>query len=396
MRRKKAVDRLIVALILIIIAVSSGILVSRLKTDKITSLIESGIAINTMIMVHDDGELIFSELFMFDSKTGKGSLFDIPGNIGSIIDELKKMDRIDVLFDYESPLEYVGKVSKILNIDIPFYMSIDLDDFSSIIDLFEGVNLFIANPVEILNKDNLVLLPSGNLVLDGSKAVSYLQYQDLSLSGVEHISRRQKIIQSLFYQFNSNNGYLKSKNFRNYLSSYINTNLKKDAVVSFFNIFTKLDTERLVFQRVLGNTRLVGEKSLLFPHYEGKLLRETVQQTITSLANTEIISADELNITIEILNATDQSGLASRTSQVFKSFGYDVARVANYDREKIDTTVVVSWNGDRTLAEKISEIIHCTNISYDPANYFKDKINTYNSEIIIILGKDFDGRYCKE
>ncbi|RLD33121.1 MAG: LytR family transcriptional regulator [Bacteroidetes bacterium] len=306
------------------------------------------------------------------------------------------MDSINVLIDHESPGEYVGKVSNILNIDIPYYISIDLDDFSGIIDLFEGVNLFIANPVEILNKDSLVLLPSGNLVLDGSKAVSYLQYQDLSLSGVEHISRRQKIIQSLFYQFNSKNAYLDSKNFINYLSSFINTNLKKDAVVSFFNIFTKLDTERIVFQRVLGNTRLVGEKSLLFPHYEGKLLRETVQQTITSLANTEVISADELNTTIEILNATNQSGLASRTSQVFKSFGYDVARVANYDREKIDTTVVVSWNGDRTLAEKISEIIQCNNISYEPENYFENKINTYNSEIIIILGKDFDGRYCKE
>ena len=396
MRKKKVVDRLIVALILIIIAASSVILVSKLKTDKITSLIESGLAINTIIMVHDDGELMFSELFMFDSKTGKGSLFDIPGNIGSIINELKKIDRIDVLFDHESPGEYVAKVSNILNIDIPYYVSIELDDFSGIIDLFEGVNLFIANPVEILNKENLVLLPSGNLVLDGSKAVSYLQYQDLSLSDVEHISRRQKIIQSLFYQFNSKNTFLDSKNFVHYLGSFINTNLKKDAVISFFNIFTQLDTERIVFQRVLGNTRLVGEKKLLFPHYEGRLLRETIQQTITSLANTEVISADELNTTIEILNATTQSGLASRTSQVFKSFGYDVARVANYDREKLDTTVVVSLNGDRTLAEKISKIIQCNNISYNPENYFENKINTYNSEIIILLGKDFDGRYCKE
>lgn len=396
MRRKKAVDRIILLLILIIITGSAGLLITKLKTDRITNAVEGEESINTMIIVHSNGDLIFSELFMYDSKTGKGSLFDIPGNLGSIINELKKMDRIDVLFDESNPLDYVEKVSYILNADIPYYMSIEINDFSNIIDLFEGVSIFIANPVELLDMDNLILLPSGNLVLDGSKAISYLAYQDVSLSDVEHISRRQKILQSLFVQFNTKSSFLKSKTFSNYLNSFIKSNLKKDAVISFFDIFTKLDIERIVFQRVLGNTRLVGDKKLLFPHYEGKLLRETVQQTISSLANTEVISADELNVTIEILNATPQSGLAGRTSQVFKSFGYDVARVANYEKESIDKTIVVSWNGDRTIAEKVADVILCKEISYDPYSYFDNDINTYNSEIIIILGKDFDGRYCKE
>jgi polyisoprenyl-teichoic acid--peptidoglycan teichoic acid transferase len=396
LRRKKAVDRLIVSLILIIIAATSILLYSKLKTDQITSAVESGLTINTMILVHENDELLFSELFMYNSKTGKGSLFDIPGNIGSIIDELKKMDRIDVLFDTDNPLAYVGKVSNILNTEIPYYLSIDINDFSNIIDLFEGVNLFIANPVELLDAENLILLPSGNLALDGYKTISYLEYQDQSSSGIEHISRRQKILQSLFNQINKKNRLLNSRDFSNYLSSYIKSNLKKDAVIAFFGIFTKLDIERIVFQRVLGNTRLVGEKQLLFPHYEGKLLRETVQQTITSLANTEVISADELNVTIEILNATDQSGLAGRTAQVFKSFGYDIERVANYESDGRDTTLVVSMNGDRTTAEKVAGIILCKDISYSPDILFEDNLNTNNSEIIIILGKDFDGRYCKE
>ena len=396
MRRKKTVDILIISLIVIIISASTGLLYTKLKTDRITSDIEVGKDINTLILVHKKGELIFSELFMYNSNTGKGSLFDIPGNMGSIINKLKKMDRIDVLFEEENPTIYTEKVSKILNTDIPYYLSINLDNFSKIVDLYEGVDLFIANPVELLDKDNLVLLPSGNLVVDGSKTVSYLQYQDDSLSVIEHISRRQKVLQSLFHQFSAHIEFLKSKEFLTYLNSYINTNLKKDALISFFNLFANLDIERLVFQRVLGNTRLVGEKNLLFPHYEGKLLRETVQQTITSLANTEVISADELNVTIEILNATDQSGLASRTAQVYKSFGYDVARVANYEKEVRDTTVVISWNGDRTIAEKVSDIILCKDISYEPDIYFENNLNTNNSEIIIILGKDFDGRYCKE
>jgi polyisoprenyl-teichoic acid--peptidoglycan teichoic acid transferase len=397
LRKKKALERFIVALIFIIIIGSSGLLITRLKTDKISNAVENSQNINMIIMVHDQGELIFSELFMYDSDTGKGSLFNIPAYMGSIIDELKKMDRIDVLYDSNNPKKYVDKISSIINIDLPYFISISKENFADIIDLFEGIKIFIANPVELLSEENSILLPSGNVVLDGSKSIAYLEYQDELDSDIEHISRRQKILQSLFSQFDNNSILLKNKNFTNYLISYLDSNLKKEALISFFWIFDILDSERIVFQRVLGNTRLVGEKNLLFPHYEGKLLRETVQQTISSLANTEVMSADELNITMEILNATEQSGLAGRTSQVFKSFGYDIVRIANFDKdEEFEKTIVISRNGDRISAEKVAEIIHCKEISYFPDQYFDNDLKTGDSEIIIILGKDFDGRYCKE
>jgi len=395
LRRRKALERLLIILILIIVASATGLLLTRLKTDQITDLVTDGKLINTMILIKDDNHLVYSELFMYDSKTSKGALFDIPGNIGSIIDKYKKMDRIDVLFDKSDPSPYVEKVSSILGTDIPYYVLIDINNFMNIVDLINGIKIFIANPIELLDLDNLVLLPSGNLVLDGYKAALYTEYDD-SISGtVEHISRRQKILQSLFTKFGSNSSLLDIKDFSYYLRENLSTNLKKDAVISFFKLFSKLDNERIVFQRVLGNTRLVGEKNLLFPHYEGKLLRETIQQTIASLATTGIVSADELNITMDILNATGQSGLAGRTSQVFKSFGYDIVRVANYSGENLDKTIVVSLNSDISAAEKVADIIKCKEISYEPEIYFDENTNN-NSEIIIIIGKDFDGRYCKE
>lgn len=398
MRKRKALDGLIITLILIIVVITAITLFTRLKTDQITNAVDDGLPINTMIMVHDEGKLIFSDLFLYDSNTGKGSLFDIPGNMGSIFDKLNKMDRLDILFDKSDPSVYTAKLSGVLNVDIPYYISMEIHDFSKIVDLFNGIKIFIANPVELLDPDNLVLLPSGNLVLDGTKTIAYMEYEDEPLSDVEHISRRQKILQSLFTQFDLYDNFLDSKEFVSYLKSYISTNLKKDAFLSFFGIFSKLDAERIVFQRVLGTTRLVGEKDLLFPHYEGRLLRETVQQTIGSLANTDVMSADELNVTMDILNGTGKTGLANRASQVFKSFGYDISRVANYEDTVPEKTVVVSRNGDRTTAEKVAEIILCNEISYEPDKYFKNDMTTTlnTAEIIIILGKDFDGRYCKE
>jgi len=395
LRRKKAFERLLIFLILVIAAAGTTVLAIRLKTDQITDLITEGKLINTIILIEDDNHLIYSELFMYDSNTSKGALFDIPGNIGSIIDKYKKMDRIDVLFEKDNPVPYIEKVSSILGTEIPYYLLVDIDDFINIVDLFNGIKIFIANPIEILDVDNLVLLPSGNMILDGYKTVSYMEYYDKTAETVEHISRRQKILQALFTQIAANSSFLDIKNYSDNLSDNLSTNLKKDALISFFKIFNSLDTERIVFQRVLGNTRLVGDTNLLFPHYEGKLLKETIQQTVVSLSTTGIVSADELNITMDILNATGQSGLAARTSQVFKSFGYDIVRVANYSRENLDKTIVVSQNGDKSTAEKVADIIECKKITYEPNTYF-DENSDNNSEIIIILGKDFDGRYCKE
>ena len=83
---------------------------------------------------------------------------------------------------------------------------------------------------------------------------------------------------------------------------------------------------------------------------------------MTSLANIDVVSDDELNIVIEILNGTAVNGLAARTSQVFQSFGYDVAHIGNYDDNAIEKTYVIDRNGDISQAQRIASIIKCTQV----------------------------------
>ncbi|MFP4563680.1 MAG: LytR C-terminal domain-containing protein [Spirochaetia bacterium] len=120
-------------------------------------------------------------------------------------------------------------------------------------------------------------------------------------------------------------------------------------------------------------------------------------QTLDSLASTETASGEELMISVEILNGTNRNGLASRTAQLFKSFGYEVVHVANAESFDYEATLVLDRSGNINKAQKVANIITCKHVNTvleeipEEAETEPDKI----VDVTIILGKDFDGRYCK-
>jgi len=191
---------------------------------------------------------------------------------------------------------------------------------------------------------------------------------------------------------------------------WITTDMNRRSMLSFIALMSKLDAERMVFQRVLGVDRTVDSQQLLFPHYDGRLLRETMQQTLLSLANPEVLSSQALSTRLQILNGTLVSGLAHRTSQIFQSFGYDVVSVGNADRQDYAHTEILDRTGDITQAQKVGSIIKCSQIDSQPLSPLvppqgstQPALQTQATpadaaagyDVTIILGKDFDGRYCK-
>ncbi len=95
-----------------------------------------------------------------------------------------------------------------------------------------------------------------------------------------------------------------------------------------------------------------------------------------------------------MLNGTIQNGLASRTSQIFQSFGYEIQKVGNADTI-YEKTEIIDNKGDLPSAQRLAKIIRCNNVSSRPV--VEEGIEEIiAADITIIIGKDFDGRYCKE
>jgi hypothetical protein len=226
--------------------------------------------------------------------------------------------------------------------------------------------------------------------------VIFATYREPQERENEAVTRRQKLVQTLLKKIGEMKAYTENSEVRKTILENVEANFSGRSVISLFEALNKLDYDQVVFQRVLGNERQVGEDFLLFPYYEGKLLKETSQQTLVSLRNKEVVSAEELNVTLEILNGTSQNGLAGRTSQVYRSFGYDIGRVGNAESQDYEKTLVIGWNGEMTAAQQVANIIQCKNVESRNNTNTTDAVPGSDViDVTLILGKDFDGRYCK-
>lgn len=394
-------DKSIIFLILIILilAASVAFIYLQLRTDKVAASLEKGETISFLLVVGEEREIIFSEVVFFQNTTGKCALVDVPTNVGVIYEEQNKIGPVDIAFENGDESGYVQDVSELLDTEIDFLLYIEKEKLVELVDLLEGVDLFIANPVEFESEEGLVLLPSGSLTLDGAKASIFATYKEPQERENEVLTRKQKFVQSLFKKMGEMHSYLQNKEVRAALHDTIESDISNRAIDSLVASFQAMDYDQVVFQRILGNERIVDEQALLFPYYEGRLIKETIQQTLASLKNKEVVSTEELNVTLEILNGTQQNGLAGRTSQVYKSFGYDVAKVGNAESQDYEKTLVIGWHGAMSAAQQVANIIQCKNVEQQTKDEQEMADPIPGADVIdvtIILGKDFDGRYCKD
>jgi len=386
----------ILLLLIVAILITTGIfLYGRVRVDRFENALGREVPVSILLLISDEDSIIFSELFLYHHGNGKGALADIPANTGSLLRDEGKIGAIETLFVTGDPDAYREKIEQIAGIEVDFHLAVDLDHLDRLVDLIGGVETFIPNPVDTTLEGETVLLPSGSFVLDGSKALSYLRHGDPSETESERISRGQSFIRSLLDSFGSTHQRLSHPEVTRTFADEVDTDISLRGLPSFFEAMQRLDVENMVQLRLRGTSRLVDDQTLLFPHSEGRLFKETLVQTVNSLQSENQLTEDDLRIGVEILNGTEINGLASRTSQLYQSFGYEVVRVGNAE-ETYEKTLIIDKIGNQAAAKRLADVIRCRNITLQPAAAdFGDELDL-NADIVIILGKDFDGRYCKE
>jgi anionic cell wall polymer biosynthesis LytR-Cps2A-Psr (LCP) family protein len=391
LRRKRKWDKSLVILGLIVAIVLAAAVfgVLQLRTDPLSESLKKGKPVAVLFAIDSDQDYRFFEVFLYHPQTHRGAVLFIPGNVGLIIESLKKVDRIDVLYRYGNIAALKAKVEQITGIPIQFYIELREQDVVSLVDLLGGLELFIPNPVEATIGERKVLLPSGSVVLDGDKVRDFIAYQDPLEPEIDWVGRKQKFLQSALKGLGASELVLQASPFAA-VRRLASTNFGSRSLAAFIRELAKLESEKLIFQRVLGNVRAVDGKELLFPHFEGQLLKEIVKQTEETIASAEPAAEDELTVALEILNGTPVAGLAKRAASVFQSYGYDVVSLSNADNTEYLNTVVLDRKGRLEAAQKAADLIRCQRV-YTRLTEGGD----LTIDVTIILGKDFDGRYIK-
>ncbi|MGD9939378.1 MAG: LCP family protein [Clostridia bacterium] len=377
-------------LIIILIVVSLVLLLSSLRVDPVQQAVQDELMINLALILERDGRPIATELLMYYPGNARGALLDIPVETGLIIQSLNRVDRIDALYDPQSPRTYLEEISRLTDTAIEWYLILDEAGLRDTVDLLEGLPVFIPNSVRVIQDDKPLFLPSGTVMLDGQKMLSYVQHVDEDRTEAETVAQRQAVFTALVKRMGERRDFVfRDEVFKSFARRF-RSNLPLESQQHLFGELARLDSDRVVLQRLTGTPRTVEGIPLLFPHYDGELVRDIVKQTLNALLNAEAIAVSDKVFTVEILNGTTERGLAQRTAEIFQGFGYEVVSVGNASSTDVANTRVLDRYGDPAAAATLANVIRCTVIE----SATETPSTGAAADFIIILGKNFNGRYC--
>jgi len=235
-------------------------------------------------------------------------------------------------------------------------------------------------------------------VLDGDKASLYATYSLPHEDSEMEIFRRQRFFLGLLNRQIQMNEKLNNPQAAKMYHSFLRTSMNQRTMMLLFNEFVHIDTDRTNIQSVGGNLREVSGQMLIIPHWDGNLVKEVVRQTLGTLTRETEEHFIERSLTVEVLNGTAVNGLAGRTAEMLRSFGYDVISIGNADRSNYESTVIIQRSGDDTMVKSFADVIRCNNIRREimpdeQANEIIVQNVEYKADITLLIGRNFNGRY---
>lgn len=385
----------IIFLVLIVVAVGVTVaaLAGRLRTDEVAVAAEQGEIIRTLVVAADGDDVFLSFILFLHPGTNRIAILDIPANVGGVLSSLGRVDAIGRTFAQDDPSRYRSELESLTGVSIPYVLTFSRESLAGFIDLLGGVEMFIVTDYRNVGNEDPVLLPAGNVVLDGSKAVDFLRISEPGESELEATGRRQSFVQSLLRAMQRSAELMRHPEVTDVRDRILDGEIDRRTMSSLFAAWEEMDVERLIRRRVQGTVRTVDVEGqqiqLLFPHFEGQWLQQSVDQIETTLASGDIDANDRVTVVLEILNGTTASGMARRTSQLFEDFGFEVQRFGNAESNQIEHTVVIDRRGVGDRAQRVAQVIEAARIVTEVSPQS-------DVDVTLILGRDFDGTVVRD
>ncbi|MDE0025226.1 MAG: LCP family protein [Spirochaetaceae bacterium] len=382
---------LLLLAIVALLAATAVFAATRLRTDEVSRWLEEHDLLVGLVVISDPRHRIAVEVLLIDPHTGRAGLLLIPGNVGALIASRNRMDALETIYRDGDVAPLRGKVEELLGVEPMYVLEITGDRMRDLVDLLGGVEVFVPEPVDQEDAEGRVLLPAGAVLLDGDKALEYLRYQAPDEPDVEWAARVHRLMQGALRAVGEQRRMLLHADVQRYLHQRIGNDLTQAGFATLLASLTEIDSERMIFQYTIGQPQTVDGRTLIFPHYDGALLREAVTQVVAALVSGQTDSVASANV--EILNGSGVTGLARGAAPVLQSFGFRVARVANADHHGYAATEVIDRRGRLEVAQRVADLMECGTARTEP---HAEADTDSEIDVTVILGGDFNGRSCTE
>jgi anionic cell wall polymer biosynthesis LytR-Cps2A-Psr (LCP) family protein len=410
-------DRSVLLLVVILVGVAVAIVVAavRLRSDELTDRLQTDRQLAVLVVLGAGTGDVFFEVVFLNADTRRAALLHVPGNVGVLVpgDGAESRARVDALRVEYEPGQNEGllqALSTLLDTEVSIHLDLTGERLQRFVDLIGGVEIFIPNPVDTrssglvergtvagdatfapASRDRTqdVLLPSGSILLDGEKATAYLSLELPHESRQDRANRAHRLVQASMKSIGDNTPALGRPTARRFLYQLVGSDLTARGFATLVELLASVDAERVIFQNVLGSPQDVDGGALLFPFYDGELVRETVSQIADNLRQTDAGQLAEINPSVEVLNGTDVSGLARRAATLLQSYGYEIVRIDNANHDEYTNSVVIDRRGKLESAVRLAGLLSCGRT-----------VTEFNADgdaavdVTVLLGGDFDGRRC--
>ena len=375
--------------IVVLVAATGAYAVTQLRTDEVSEWLQEHDQLVGLIVVSDPRHRVGFEVLLVDPVTRRAGLLFMPGNLGALIASRNRMDALETVYQEGAVEPLRAKVEELLGVRPQFHLDLTGPRMADLVDLIGGVEVFIPNPVDRQTAAGRVLLPAGSVLLDGDKAATYLGYFSGDEPHLEWAGRVHRLHQGVLRGLSRQRQMLQERAVQRYLYRQLGTDLSANGFATLLATLAEIDSERMIFQYTIGQPQTVDGRTLVFPHYDGELLREAVAQVAAALSSEN--SGSAAAATVEVLNGTTVPGLARGTAPLLQSFGYRVLSIGNADHYEYAATVVLDRRGTPELAARVAELMGCgrSRTELDPAV-------DPEVDLTIVLGGDFNGRRCTE
>lgn len=303
-------------------------------------------------------------------------------------------------------------VEETFNIDIQYYIRIDFQAFTELIDEVGGLTINVdrafTDPLFPApnNEYQTIRFAAGQQTMNGETALMYARSRHGNNgegSDFARAARQQKVILALkekILSFKTLTNPVRINNLMEALDAHVTTNLEFSDIIELVKLAKELDTtniRKLVLdtspQGYLQNGYRPDGAFILEPK-NGSF--DEINQIIENIFESELVVPDDTPAQqqptyspaiIEVQNGTWRAGMASRMKAVLDGQGLEVTTVGNTQERPMEKSAVyaISDNAPIDVLEGISTVLTIPILESPPTG----TVVAESTDILVILGDDF-------
>lgn len=252
--------------------------------------------------------------------------------------------------DEDAAIFLRDEMANMFGMEIPYYFQLDFDGFKRIIDAIGGVKVRVDSAQDTISSNTFT--GSGETVLDGELALSYVRERIGDRADLDRILKQQEFLCEMFHKAGTHHILFGLPEIFSLLRNCVNTNLGLWDVLTSLYEFKDFKISDIRLQLLPGRPR--GSYWLLDA--------AGVQKAFTLVLEGEVPDTGQIytysDVVVEIFNASDISGAAGRMRKVFVERGFDVVKIGAYGAgSHYRKTVVIDRLGQPEKARRVADTI---------------------------------------